>query len=89
MKKLNKKLISKSFVFFMLFILVLVSGANNTTNGIENEKIAYITFDDGPSKYTKQIVDILDEMAITKVQTYAIVDITQPELDLLTNEGLN
>ena len=40
MKKLNKKLISKSFVFFMLFILVLVSGANNTTNGIENEKIA-------------------------------------------------
>ena len=42
MKKLNKKLISKSFVFFMLFILVLVSGANNTTNGIENEKIAYI-----------------------------------------------
>ena len=61
MKKLNKKLISKSFVFFMLFILVLVSGANNTTNGIENEKIAYITFDDGPSKYTKQIVDILDE----------------------------
>ena len=61
MKKLNKKLISKSFVFFMLFILVLVSGANNTTNEIENEKIAYITFDDGPSKYTKQIVDILDE----------------------------
>ena len=37
----------------------------------------------------KNVVDILDEMAITKVQTYAIVDITQPELDLLTKEGLN
>ena len=61
MKKLNKKLISKSFVFFMLFILVLVSGANNTTNGIENEKIAYITFDDGPSESTDEILDVLKE----------------------------
>ena len=61
MKKLNKKLISKSFVFFMLFILVLVSGANNTTNGIENEKIAYITLDYVTYKYTNNIVYILDE----------------------------
>jgi len=37
----------------------------------------------------KNIVDILDEMAITKVQTYAIVDISQPELDLLSTQGLN
>ncbi len=37
----------------------------------------------------KNVVDILDEMAIVKVPIYAIVDITQPELDLLAKEGLN
>ncbi|UMY65875.1 MULTISPECIES: biopolymer transporter ExbD [unclassified Flavobacterium] len=37
------------------------------------------------SKY-KNIVDILDEMAITKVPTYAIVDIEPKELALLENK---
>ncbi|UYW00631.1 biopolymer transporter ExbD [Flavobacterium agricola] len=37
----------------------------------------------------KNVVDILDEMAITKVQTYAIVDISEPEVELLTSQGLN
>ena len=61
MKISNKKLILKSVVFFMLFMLVLVSVGNSNSDDIKNEKIAYITFDDVPSKYTKEIVDILDE----------------------------
>ena len=50
MKISNKKLILKSVVFFMLFMLVLVSVGNSNAEDIKNEKIAYITFDDGPSK---------------------------------------
>jgi hypothetical protein len=33
------------------------------------------------------MVDILDEMNITGIRTYAIVDITQGDLDLLTAGG--
>ena len=29
--------------------------------GDQNDKVAYITFDDGPSKYTSQIINILDK----------------------------
>lgn len=36
----------------------------------------------------KNLVDILDEMAITHPQLYAIGDITPGELDLLTKSGL-
>ena len=39
------------------------------------------------SKY-RNLVDILDEMAIIKPQTYAIVDIFEPEIELLKREGL-
>lgn len=35
------------------------------------------------------LVDALDEMAITKVPTYAIVDIMPEDLELLEKEGLN
>ena len=34
---------------------------SDVVNGAESEKVAYITFDDGPSKYTSQIIDILDK----------------------------
>jgi len=34
----------------------------------------------------KNLVDILDEMAIIKPQTYAIVDISDPEIDLLKRD---
>lgn len=36
----------------------------------------------------KNLVDILDEMAITKVQLYAIGDITKPEIAQLEKDGL-
>lgn len=35
------------------------------------------------------LVDALDEMAITKVKTYAIVDVAEEDIKLLENEGLN
>ncbi len=37
----------------------------------------------------RNLVDALDEMAISQIKTYAIVDISTLELDLLTEEGLN
>lgn len=36
----------------------------------------------------KNLVDILDEMAITKPKTYAIVDITEPEIELLKRDKI-
>lgn len=36
----------------------------------------------------RNLVDILDEMAIIKPQTYAIVDITDPEIEFLKKENL-
>jgi biopolymer transport protein ExbD len=36
----------------------------------------------------KNFVDILDEMKISDVQTYAIVDITPPEVDLLKRDKI-
>ena len=53
--------ILKMFVFFMLFIAIISLTSKDVIEGEVNEKIAYITFDDGPSKYTSKILDILDE----------------------------
>lgn len=36
----------------------------------------------------KNLVDILDEMKITNVSTYAIVDIVEPEIELLKRDGI-
>lgn len=36
----------------------------------------------------KNVVDVLDEMAITSVPTYALADITPADLDLLKKQGL-
>ncbi|WP_026897668.1 ExbD/TolR family protein [Daejeonella oryzae] len=36
----------------------------------------------------RNLVDILDEMKISNVQTYAIVDISDPEIELLTRDGI-
>lgn len=35
----------------------------------------------------RNLVDVLDEMAITNVEIYAIVDITPDEVELLTSKG--
>lgn len=47
---------------------------DNTTNFIESEveKIAYITIDDGPSKFTNEILDILDENQVKA--TFFMID---------------
>jgi biopolymer transport protein ExbD len=36
----------------------------------------------------KNLVDILDEMKITNVQSYGIVEITAPEIELLKRDGI-
>ena len=36
----------------------------------------------------RNLVDILDEMKISDVQTYAIVDITNPEIGLMKRDGI-
>lgn len=47
---------------------------DNTTNFIESEteKIAYITIDDGPSKFTNEILDILDKNQVKA--TFFMID---------------
>lgn len=61
MNGLSKNITIKSFIFFMLIIVSVLLVNSRVVDGVESEKIAYITFDDGPSKYTSQIIDILDE----------------------------
>lgn len=42
----------------------------------------------GENSTYKNLVDILDEMAIINPQTYAIVDITEPEIELLKRDKI-
>ena len=57
----KRKSIIKSFIFFMLIATSILLFSSNVIYSVENKKVAYITFDDGPSKYTSQIIDILDK----------------------------
>lgn len=61
MTQLRKNIIAKSCIFFMLIIVNILAINTKVINSLEVEKIAYITFDDGPSKYTSRIMDVLDE----------------------------
>ncbi|MEG0051367.1 MAG: polysaccharide deacetylase family protein [Terrisporobacter sp.] len=61
MRKRTQNIIIKSFVFFMLIITLISLTNGKEIEGITNTKVAYITFDDGPSKYTSTILNILDE----------------------------
>lgn len=60
MTKKRKDIIIKATVFLMLITTLVTIRQAESVEGMENKKIAYITFDDGPSKYTSQIIDILD-----------------------------
>lgn len=56
----KKNIIIKVIAFLMLIITFVTLSPAKSIEGMTNKKIAYITFDDGPSKYTTQILDILD-----------------------------
>ncbi len=59
MIRLRLSKIKKSFIFIMMMSILIIGAKSINAN--EKTKIAYITFDDGPSRYTSQIVDILNE----------------------------
>lgn len=61
MMKKAKNIVLKSSIFFMSLILIVTAVNKITVYGNQNDKVAYITFDDGPSKYTSQIINILDK----------------------------
>jgi biopolymer transport protein ExbD len=42
-----------------------------------------------PKSTYKDFVNIMDEINITGIKSYGVVDITPPELALLTKDGLN
>ena len=60
MMKKVKNIALKSSIFFMSLILIVTAVNKIIVYGDQNDKVAYITFDDGPSKYTSQIINILD-----------------------------
>lgn len=73
MKKLIKKFLIPSIIFLSLilstsfYIITQFKGENTKTTATTNtniEKIVYLTFDDGPSKNTKKILEILDKYNI-------------------------
>lgn len=57
----KESVLVKALIFLILFGLTLSFFNTNTVDGITEEKVAYITFDDGPSKYTTEILNILDD----------------------------
>lgn len=61
MMKKAKNIVLKSSIFFMFLILIVTAVNKITVYGDQNDKVAYITFDDGPSKYTSQIINILEK----------------------------
>lgn len=61
MRNKSNNIIFKVSIFFVVLISILAVTQYKISYGVEEQKIAYITFDDGPSKYTNQILDILDK----------------------------
>ena len=56
--------------------------------GNDEDKGLIVNIKPSDKTHYKNLVDILDEMAITSVQLYAIGDISEPELDLLEEKGM-
>lgn len=69
---MNKKVwrdVSISCVLFLLFVFALswwmqkyvpIQESTESVANIEDKKVVYLTFDDGPSLHTKEVLDILD-----------------------------
>ena len=56
--------------------------------GDDKEKGLIVIIKPTDKTHYKNLVDILDEMAITNVQLYAIGDISKPEIELLEKDGM-
>lgn len=61
MRNKQNNIIFKVSVFFVVLISILAVQQHKISYAVEEQRTAYITFDDGPSKYTNQILDILDK----------------------------
>jgi len=64
----------KIILFFICFILIIIFPIKIFANdevvefmNLEEKKIAYLTFDDGPTIYTERILDILNEHEISGI----------------------
>lgn len=57
---------------------------NNTSLPI-NERTAIVLIKPDEKSRFKNVVDILDEMKICDISTYAIVDISKPEMEMIKN----
>ena len=90
---MSKKNILAVFCFFLLFLGVLwewniynrIYGITQrvTTEKVVTEKIAYLTFDDGPSVLTRRILEILEKENIKATFFLIGSQITKEEEQLL------
>lgn len=67
----------------LLSLISEYSEGDTSSEHTEDEKIIYLTFDDGPNKYTSQLLDTLDEYPEVKV-TFFITRQSEKYLDQLT-----
>ena len=85
----------KNAVFVLMLLVVILSFCNMGKGLVreafgEKEKICYLTFDDGPSKNTEKILDILKEhqaQATFFVIGSEINEETKPLLQRMMHEG--
>ncbi|MBY8963765.1 biopolymer transporter ExbD [Flavobacterium sp. D11R37] len=54
-----------------------------------NQKGLIVIIKASDKTHYKNLIDILDEMAITNISIYAIGDITKPEVELLKEKGMD
>ncbi|MUV02601.1 biopolymer transporter ExbD [Flavobacterium rakeshii] len=69
-------------------ILLQRIAAVKSVYGDNKEKGLIVIIKASDKTHYKNLVDILDEMAITNVQLYAIGDISEPEVKLLEEKGM-
>ncbi|MFL9837288.1 biopolymer transporter ExbD [Flavobacterium sp. ST-75] len=69
-------------------ILLQRIAAVKSVYGDDKDKGLIVIIKASDKTHYKNLVDILDEMAITNVQLYAIGDISEPEVKLLEEKGM-